>query len=480
MPPKKSTKGGKKKKKKAKQELVVADEYDAMDLDQLKREMGTQHAALNEVRRQRNYYLLERDAVDKFYGIVRDDVVKSEAHMRVVEHQMERMQWTHRNNIKLYLQKVLHLEYEHTHNVKAVLKESAEQSAVEEARHQEKKQQTQEEKLTLKQQLIDDESAYETEIRALKQIERKEATKLREEYEQAHASLLRQSEQRLSELKDDLELRRKMEMHEIEERKNRHINDLMDNHERAFAEMKNYYNSITRDNLTLIKSLKDELQELHVKHGENQTVMGDLSQRNERLNDPLRSAQQHVHELRVKLKNFAKDRESLRQARARLTVLETQYKSEQQEHRTLVDQYSGLERERNRLYDSFEQTVMNVHQRSNRRNQVLEKVLEEYGDVFETKKSQFGAVLRASNLDPVVLTDVTRKLDDVLSSKTEMINDLKYERAKISKSHNDLVRVYESKLASFGIPRDELRLRDMITGPSARGTGTAPADLIVV
>jgi chromosome segregation ATPase len=360
------------------------------------------------------------------------------------------------------------------------LKESSEQSANEEVRHQEKKQQTQEEKLSLKSKLNTDESSYEEEIRALKEIERKEMTKLREEYEQAHAALLRQSEQRLSELKDDLELRRKMEIHEIEERKNRHINDLMDNHERAFAEMKNYYNSITRDNLTLIKSLKDELQELHSKHTENQTIMGDLSQRNERLNDPLRSAQQHVHELRVKLKNYTKDRESLRQARARLAVLEEEYVNEQTQHRTLVDQYSGLERERTRLYENFEHTVMSVHQRSNRKNMVLEKVLEEYKDVFETKKAQFGAVLRASNLDPVVLTDVTKKLDDVLSSKTEMINDLKYERAKISKSHNDLVRVYESKLTSFGIPRDELRLRDMITGPSARGTGTAPADLIVV
>ena len=46
-----------------------------------------------------------------------------------------------------------------------------------------------------------------------------------------------------------------MEIHEIEERKNRHINDLMKNHEKAFAEMKGYYNNITQDNLALIKTL---------------------------------------------------------------------------------------------------------------------------------------------------------------------------------------------------------------------------------
>lgn len=54
-------------------------------------------------------------------------------------------------------------------------------------------------------------------------------------------------------LRDDLELRRKQEIHEIEERKNTHINELMKKHERAFAEIKNYYNDITHNNLDLIK-----------------------------------------------------------------------------------------------------------------------------------------------------------------------------------------------------------------------------------
>ena len=40
-----------------------------------------------------------------------------------------------------------------------------------------------------------------------------------------------------------------VDIHEIEERKNLHINDLMKNHEKAFGQMKAYYNDITNDNL---------------------------------------------------------------------------------------------------------------------------------------------------------------------------------------------------------------------------------------
>lgn len=54
-----------------------------------------------------------------------------------------------------------------------------------------------------------------------------------------------------------------MEILEIEERKNNHINELMKKHEKAFGEIKNYYNDITHNNLDLIRSLKEEVRLLH-------------------------------------------------------------------------------------------------------------------------------------------------------------------------------------------------------------------------
>ena len=51
-----------------------------------------------------------------------------------------------------------------------------------------------------------------------------------------------------------------VEILEIEERKNNHINELMKKHEKAFGEIKNYYNDITHNNLDLIRSLKEEVR----------------------------------------------------------------------------------------------------------------------------------------------------------------------------------------------------------------------------
>jgi hypothetical protein len=58
--------------------------------------------------------------------------VKTEAHVRNIESQMERMRDTHRNDIRIYLQKVIHLEYEHANNVDAAHSHSAEAKSAEE------------------------------------------------------------------------------------------------------------------------------------------------------------------------------------------------------------------------------------------------------------------------------------------------------------------------------------------------------------
>lgn len=47
-----------------------------------------------------------------------------------------------------------------------------------------------------------------------------------------------------------------MEISEVEERKNAHIAELTKQHEKAFNDMKNYYNDITLNNLALISALK--------------------------------------------------------------------------------------------------------------------------------------------------------------------------------------------------------------------------------
>ena len=91
-------------------------------------------------------------------------------------------------------------------------------------------------------------------------------------------------------LRDDLELRRKQDLQETEERKNAHIRELMRKHRQAFNEIKNYYHDITSTTMDLIKTLKEDVAEMKKKEALNEKLMYEISTENKRLSEPLNRA----------------------------------------------------------------------------------------------------------------------------------------------------------------------------------------------
>ncbi len=79
---------------------------------------------------------------------------------------------------------------------------------------------------------------------------------LRKDFETQSDEERRVHEVKLRELYEQMELQRRTELQSTEERKNEQITTLTRNHEKAFREIKNYYNDITVNNLTLISTLK--------------------------------------------------------------------------------------------------------------------------------------------------------------------------------------------------------------------------------
>jgi len=89
-----------------------------------------------------------------------------------------------------------------------------------------------------------------------RQAHDEEITNHRAAFEQRAMEIEQKYERKMRALRDELDLRRKTELHEVEERKNAQINTLMRNHEKAFSDIKNYYNDVTLNNLALINTLK--------------------------------------------------------------------------------------------------------------------------------------------------------------------------------------------------------------------------------
>ncbi|KAL4235399.1 Dynein regulatory complex subunit 4 [Mactra antiquata] len=478
---KKSGKKGKKGKKsgKAKTPTVI----DGISTEEMSKEQLEEHIVrlreeLDREREERNYFQLERDKVNTFWEITKRQLEEKKAELRNKDREMEDAEERHQIEIKVYKQKVKHLLYEHQNNISELKAEGAVSLKLAQDDHRGEELDLRKDKRALKVSLKEQELSHEEIIKNLKRKHDEEITELRSDFERQAKEIEAKYEKKMRTLRDELDLRRKTEIHEIEERKNGQINSLMKNHEKAFSDIKNYYNDITLNNLALINTLKEQVEEMKKKEERMEKQMAEISAKNKMLAEPLQKAQEEVEELKKELANYEKDKETLRMTKARLRLSEEDNKSLKWEHEVLEQRFEKTQDERDELYRKFVKAIHEVQQKSNFKNLLLEKKLGALADTLEKKEAQLNEVLSASNLDPTALTVVTRKLEDVLDSKNSAIKDLQYELARVCKAHNDLLRTYEAKLNQFGIPTEELGFKPLESTVGGQSLGQGPAGLV--
>jgi len=280
-------------------------------------------------------------------------------------------------------------------------------------------------------------------------------------------------EDQLKNLRKDLELKQKVEIHEIEERKNQHINDLMRNHDEAFSGLKNFYNDITSENLNLIRAQKAEITKIEELRAANIKKIAKLRQENADLQKPLDDATAERDELKDVLKQFEKDRMSLSNLRIKLVALREKYNSLIKDKRGLDAGYESTLAQKTDLENRFDMIADEMKRNTEIQNIILIQKLEQQEIELDAKEAQLQEIIISSNLDAHYVNEITSKMRESLEEKNNEIKNLKYLIHHATKAYNDAIRVYEAKLVEFGIPPEELGFQ-----PLESITSTMPAGLV--
>ncbi|XP_026855247.2 dynein regulatory complex subunit 4 isoform X2 [Electrophorus electricus] len=446
MPPKK--KGAKAAKGKS-PTVVDGLSTEEMTKEQLEEHIVRLREELDREREERNYFQLERDKIHTFWEITKRQLEEKKADLRNRDREMEEAEERHQVEIKVYKQKVKHLLYEHQNSIVELKTEGVVATKLMQKEQAELEMELRKGMRNLKVDIKEQELSNENLIKSLKMKRDEQITKLRNDFERQVQEIEAKYEKKMQSQRQEQDLRRKTEIHEIEERKNTQINTVMKNHEKAFSDIKNYYNDITLNNLALISSLKEQVEEMKRKEERLEKEMAEVLQQNKRLTEPLQKATDDVAELQRQLANYKKDKASL-----------------------------AVQLERDELYQKFTKAIQEVQQKSGFKNLLLERKLNVLTDTLEKKEAQLNEVLSASNLDHSALNVITHKLEEVLDSKNIAIKDLQYELARVCKAHNDLLRTYEAKLKAFGIPVEELGFKPLESSVAGQTLGQGPAGLV--
>ncbi|GBF97614.1 hypothetical protein Rsub_10750 [Raphidocelis subcapitata] len=429
----------------------------------------------------RNYMQLERDKINAFWEITKRDLEDRRAELRNKDRELEEGEERHGVEVKVYKQKVKHLLYEHQSNV-STLKADGELAlrlAADEARRREAGLAA--DKRSLKRELQEQDVAHRELVRALRLDGAKEATKARQEFELAARELAAKFEKKAKLARDDPAPpagawgpgeRCLASATGVEERKNGHINALMQQHEAAFGEVKNYYNDITANNLDLIKA--EDVAEMKKREAQNEKLMYEIAQENKRLSEPLARSLREVESLRAQLAGSERDRASLAAAKARLAAAEKRVKAVEWELEVAQQRLEAAVEERDGLRARLEAGARQEQQKTGLQTLLLERRTAALTAALEAKEAQLGEALAAAHADPAAAQQTAGRIEEALSRRDAAIRALQYDLSKACKAHNDLILVYEAKLAQYGVPPEELGFRPMVTAAAATG----PAGLV--
>ncbi|KAJ8711611.1 hypothetical protein PYW08_008565 [Mythimna loreyi] len=456
MPPKAKDTG---KAKKA--PAIIIDGVDTSEMTREKLEQFTLRVKeeLDKEREERNYFQLERDKIRTFWEITRQQLEEAKAELRNRERATEESQEENEALLETEKQKIKHLKYEQAAAGAALRAENLVALKAAKEEHQEQELELLNDKRILRQEMREKMLAAQDELRRAKLIHAEEVSKVREEFEERARQIEDKAEKKLQETKVELTVKHRTEIAEVEERKNKQLSELIHHHERAFADLKNYYNDITLNNLGLISSLKQQMEEMQKVKERAEKIARDAVAETKSLREPLEAAIIDNKELKRQMSNYDRDKAALAAKSKQLASLEKQFDVLKWEYEVLQVRFDRIRRERDELKARFSRAVLEVQQKASLKTALLEAKLKN---------------LEGREVGP-------REIQELFKLKDTQIDDLRYEAARLRKAHDDLLATYEAKLARLGVPKEELGFRPLkavAVAGLAPVIGQGPAGLV--
>ncbi|XP_015119121.1 dynein regulatory complex subunit 4 isoform X2 [Diachasma alloeum] len=382
--------------KKAKGKMM--DSVDGVDTSKMSREQLElySHKILEEMEREReerNFFQLERDKLRTFWEITRHQLDEARAAIRNKEREKEELMEKHEAEIKLYKQKIKHLMYEHETNLSETKAEHMVALKISQDNHNDEERQLIKDKSDLRKIQKNQELTCINEIRDVKLKNAQETSALMKKFQCEAMELEKKYEEKLMTQYESLILKHRMEITEVEERKNIQISNLIKEHEKAFASIKSYYNDITLNNLSLMQSLKNQMEIMKNNEERMKKQVRESVTENKKLCINLKECEEHVADLIRQLTNYEKDKSCLINTKRRLASISKDYENLKWENEVLELRFEKCQDERDELHSRFVSSILELQQKTSLKNVLLEKKLEKLSDLMDQREVQMNQVL---------------------------------------------------------------------------------------
>lgn len=436
--------------------VVEAESPDQIEWKGLKIEADRLHKLTKKEEADFNEFQQQREKLNYFWIVEKKKLEDKRAELRNKDRELQDLEEKHQVEIKIYKQRLKHLLLEHQNEIAKKKTESEMALKMAQDDNREVEVDVKEDKRHINSALKELELTHEEYIRSLKREQDQKITALRHEFERRAGEVQKMFEAIMKKTRDVLDKNRKEEIKAIEDKKHVMIDQLMSEHQKAFAEIKNYYNDITHNNLDLIKSLKEEVKELEAEERKDQIRLNQKMGENKKLSAPLKRMQEELVRLRAEFEDYKKEKSEMKQIKSQLLTVESDESKSSWEYETLLQRFEDLKKERDELKGNLQASIFDVKQKSAFRSLLLEKKLAAMRRVQEERQAQLNEVLTRANLDPTVLGNIRGEVDDVLQRKNAEARRLHAEVARLQALQEQFNSMVEIKMREYGFDVAEL------------------------
>lgn len=447
--------------KKKKDEPVEAEieTPEQLEWKNLKSEADRLHKLTKKEEHDFNEFQQQREKLNYFWIVEKKKLEDKKAELRNKDRELQDLEEKHQVEIKIYKQRLKHLLLEHQNEIASKKTEAEMALKMAQDDDRETEMDIKEDRRHLNIELREIELTHEEYVRGLKREQDQKITTLRHEFERKASEVQKSFDARMKKTRETLEKRRKEEIKAIEDRKHSMIDHLMTEHQKAFSDIKNYYNDITHNNLDLIKSLKEEVKDLEFEERRDQLRLHEKMAENKKLSAPLKRMQEELVKHKHDLEEYKKEKLEMNNVKGNLAVMETDESSLGWEYETLLQRFEELKKERDSLRENLNACIFDVKQKSAFRGMLLEKKLVSMQKVQEEREAQLNEVLSRANLDPTVLSQVRGQVDDVLQKKNAESRRIYAEISRMQALLEHFNAAVAMKMQEYGLNVTELGIK---------------------
>ena len=423
--------------------------------EELVQQLADLHDKAEEAQSQRIVLQLERDMLSQLVKSTEEDIEAISKRKEIARSEMELKQQEHDQLVKSYMQKIKQLEYENVQTLERIEKEGVEEMKREDSAHQNFIKTTQD----INAHLNDEFNRKRS--KRLKKIAKNEEEfqtilqTTKTDFETALEKFRKLNDKFLEDLEKELELKIKSELHDIEERKNCHINQLIKNHEVDYEELRNFYNAITVENLALIQAQREEIVTSHENHSANLKKLAELRRKNVEFEKEKEESEREVASLTNAVKQCHKDKSSLQNLKIKLKTLQTKMeelkvtrKEFDKKFDALVDEIADKKSE----YCDEMQYALSIAGASIPQQK---EELEHHRKVLELHDEAYLGVL--ANIPDAA--DVAQNTENMFKQKDEIVKRLEYMKSCSIRAFNESLKTYKQKLTQLGIDHQSINFQ---------------------